>query len=273
VIDANQAARALIDGEAPIGRPLASWPRLGAALEQHRASGRTSRVIELAEPRAFYVVQQRPLGAPERPIGTLVQLHDVTERELAHHDAVRALAAREVELDRATALQSLLREQAMRDPLTALLNRRALHERYAQEERLGPHRSLVLALLDVDHFKRINDNHGHAVGDAVLRDLAAALRSGLRAGDALFRIGGEEFALLLPETTTATALERVEALRELVASWRLGGLNETVTFSAGLAESQVSRCSLEALLAAADKALYRAKQSGRDRVEAALAAD
>lgn len=273
VVDANQAARALIDGEAPIGRPLAHWPQLGAALEQHLASDRASRVIELAEPRAFFVVQQRPLGAPERPIGTLVQLHDVTERELAHHDAVRALAAREVELDRATALQSLLREQAMRDPLTGLLNRRALQERYAQEQHLGPQRSLVLALLDVDHFKRINDNHGHAVGDTVLRDFAAALRSGLRAGDALFRIGGEEFALLLPETNTDTALERVESLRELVASWRLGGLHENVTFSAGLAESQVSRSSLESLLAAADKALYRAKQSGRDRIEAALAVD
>jgi diguanylate cyclase (GGDEF)-like protein len=273
VIDANQAARALHDGEAPIGRPLTQWPRLGAVLEQHLASSRSSRVVELAEPRAFYVVQQRPLGAPERPIGTLVQLHDVTERELAHHDAVRALAAREVELDRATALQSLLREQAMRDPLTGLLNRRALHERHAQELHLGPRRPLVLALLDVDHFKRINDNHGHALGDTVLRDFAAALRSGLRASDALFRVGGEEFALLLPETTVATALERVESLRELVASWRLGGSSENVTFSAGLAESQDSRSSLESLLAAADKALYRAKQSGRDRIEAARTAD
>lgn len=277
VIDANQAARALIDGEAPVGRLLAQWPRLGAALEQHQASGRESGVIELAEPRAFYVVQRRRLGQPDRPIGTLVQLHDVTERELAHHDAVRTLAAREGELDRATALQTLLREQALRDPLTGLLNRRALHERYAQEERFDPQRALVLVLLDVDHFKRINDNHGHATGDAVLRDFAAAMRSGLRASDAVFRVGGEEFALLLPETTTAKALQRVESLRERVANWRLGGLHESVTFSAGVAESQVSpqgsRADLESLLAAADKALYRAKQSGRDRVETALAAD
>jgi diguanylate cyclase (GGDEF)-like protein len=161
----------------------------------------------------------------------------------------------------------------MRDPLTGLLNRRALQERWTQEARLGPPRGLALVLLDLDRFKDINDTHGHAVGDAVLRDLAAALRSGLRASDALFRVGGEEFALLMPEATVATATERVQALRDLVASWRLGGLQEPVTFSAGVAEAQPTRETLESLFAAADKALYRAKNGGRDRIEVALAED
>jgi diguanylate cyclase (GGDEF)-like protein len=270
-MDANRAARQLVASAAPLGQPLSAWPRLGAVLARHPAPA--GAVLELAGPRAFYEVQRRDLGASGRPIGTLLQLHDVTERELAHHDAVRALAARDVELGRATALQALLREQAMHDPLTGLLNRRALDERWTQEARLGPPRALALVLLDLDRFKDINDTHGHTVGDAVLRDFAAALRSGLRAGDALFRVGGEEFALLMPESSRAIATERVEALRELVASWRLGGLQEPVTFSAGIAEAQPTRVTLDAMLAAADKALYRAKHAGRDRIEVALVED
>jgi len=273
VIDANRAAQRLVGAVARFGEPLAAWPRLGAALELHQAAGADRAPLELAEPHAIYEVQRRELGAPDRPIGALLQLHDITERERAHTQAMRTLAARELELDHATALQVLLREQAMHDPLTGLLNRRALQERYAQEVRLGRSRTLALVLLDLDHFKQINDTHGHPVGDAVLRDFAAALRSGLRAGDALFRIGGEEFALLMAQASIATATQRVDDLRDLLARWRLGGLEEAVTFSAGVAASQPARSSLESLLAAADRALYRAKQSGRDRIEVAMAED
>ncbi len=273
VVDANSAAQQLIAVPAPIGLPLASWQRLGAGFARLPTPVPEGTVLELADPRAFFEVQQRDIGTRGRRLGTLLQLHDVTDRELAHHEAVRNLAAREVELGRATALQALLREQAMHDPLTGLLNRRALDERWNQEARLGPPRDLTLVLLDIDHFKDINDTFGHAVGDTVLREFGAALRSGLRASDALFRVGGEEFALLMAGAGAAVATERVEALRDLVSRWRLGGLTDPVTFSAGVAEAQPTRATLESLLAAADKALYRAKNAGRDRIEVALVED
>jgi diguanylate cyclase (GGDEF)-like protein len=127
----------------------------------------------------------------------------------------------------------------------------------------------VLVLIDIDHFKRVNDTHGHSAGDAVLRDLAAALRSGLRASDTLFRLGGEEFGLLMMDTDGDTAVRRTDMLREIVTQWRLGGLPEPITFSAGVAESSEEQRSLQALLDAADAALYEAKRNGRNRTERA----
>jgi diguanylate cyclase (GGDEF)-like protein len=204
----------------------------------------------------------------------LVQLHDVTAHHEAQAEAVRALAARDLELGKATALQALLREQAMHDPLTGLLNRRALDERFAQVAAVdGPAAppSLVLVLIDLDHFKRVNDTHGHPAGDAVLRDLAAALRSGLRASDTLFRLGGEEFGLLMTDTDADTAVRRTETLREIVARWRLGGLAEPITFSAGVATGRVGAQTLRGLMDAADAALYAAKRNGRNRTETSAA--
>ncbi len=263
VTEANAAALRLQPAP-PLDRPLPDWPRFGAALAATRDEA--VALLELADPPAWYELQRRELRLHGRQVGALLQLHDVSERHLAHTETQRTLAAREADLDKATALQALLREQAMHDPLTGLLNRRALAERHGHET-AAPDAPLSLVLLDLDHFKRINDSHGHATGDAVLRDFAAALRSGLRAGDTLFRVGGEEFALLLPGATPAQATARVQALREIVARWRLAQLPEPVTFSAGIAGHGPATATLEALLAAADDALYAAKRGGRNRTE------
>ncbi len=263
IAEANAASLRLVPPPA-LDQPLASWPRFGAALGAHR--GEAVALLELADPPAWVELQRRELRVKGRLIGALLQLHDVSERHRAHTETQRTLAAREADLDKATALQALLREQAMHDALTGLLNRRALAERHGHET-ATPDAPLSLVLLDLDHFKRINDSHGHATGDAVLRDFAAALRSGLRAGDALFRVGGEEFALLLPGATPAQAAARVQALREIVARWRLAQLPEPVTFSAGVAAHGPATATLEALLAAADDALYAAKRGGRNRTE------
>jgi diguanylate cyclase (GGDEF)-like protein len=298
VVEANPAALALAAATAPaaaLGQPLLNWPRVGPPLVAHlqllqaqalqaqriqaQASGahalqtaqtqhtmptESPTVLELPHPPAWFEVQQHRLVSNRETVGLLVQLHDVSSRHRAHARVVRELAERDVELGKATALQALLREQAMHDPLTGLLNRRALTEHHANQSN-DTSAAHVLVLMDLDHFKRVNDEHGHPAGDAVLRDFAAALRSGLRANDALFRIGGEEFVLLMPAVTPDFAAQRVRALREIVARWHLGALPGAVTFSAGVAAGNPATTALEVTLAAADAALYRAKREGRNR--------
>ena len=267
VVEANRAA-GRIEGRDPLlNVPLSDWPRLGPALLRHLHQERPDALLQLAGPPAWYEVQQRVLGDRDQPIGALVQLHDVTQRHQAHAEAVRSLAEREVQLGEAHAEQAQWREQALRDPLTGLLNRRALEERHAQEARAAAAEGtpLALVLLDLDHFKRINDTHGHAAGDTVLRDVATVLRQGLRSNDALFRIGGEEFALLIPGASAALAARRVDSLRTALAATALGGLPEGLTFSAGVAGVGPQTASLQALLHAADQALYQAKRDGRNR--------
>ncbi|HSW27771.1 MAG TPA: GGDEF domain-containing protein [Burkholderiaceae bacterium] len=178
------------------------------------------------------------------------------------------LAAQKNELSEALALN---RELATRDALTGLLNRRAMVELLAREHpRIvrgqGP---LAVALLDIDWFKRINDNHGHGAGDEVLRRFAAALTNQLRAADALARWGGEEFLLLMPGTRLDDARVVLERLRNGVAAGDgFDGIapGVRVTFSAGLVEVAEGE-SQDAAIDRADRALYRAKQAGRDRVE------
>ena len=261
IVQANQAARRLHPAPT-MGQLLQTWPRFGSGLAALQSGG--SRLVEVSAPAAWYQAQQRSIGPPESPIGALLQLHDVSEHHQAHARTMRTLADRELALDKATSLQALLREQAMHDPLTGLLNRRALVERHGFETRSAD-AAPTLVLLDLDHFKRVNDSHGHLAGDAVLRDFGAALRSGLRAEDALFRIGGEEFVVLMSTATPEQAAARVQELREIISHWRLGQLAEALTFSAGVAAHGPNTPTLEALLAAADGALYQAKGSGRNR--------
>jgi len=156
-----------------------------------------------------------------------------------------------------------LTELAQRDALTGLANRRAweLALPLALDHARRDGSSLVLAVLDLDHFKRYNDEYGHQAGDRLLKQAAAAWAGGLRRGDLLARYGGEEFALLLPDGESAHAVELLDRLRPLTPSGQ--------TFSAGIAVWDGQESS-DALFARADAALYEAKGAGRNR--AALAA-
>jgi diguanylate cyclase (GGDEF)-like protein len=164
-----------------------------------------------------------------------------------------------------------IRTLATTDDLTRVANRRHMGEVLEAEERraIAPARSAAatcIALLDIDHFKQINDRHGHAAGDAVLRSFAQTLRAGLRGGDVLARWGGEEFLLMLPETELAAAGALLERLRQDVAAMALPGLaGVKVTFSAGLSMRAGAEPFADTI-GRADKALYRAKSAGRDRV-------
>lgn len=163
-----------------------------------------------------------------------------------------------------------LRQLATHDQLTGLLNRREF-DRILQEEEPRAMRfghALALVIVDVDHFKAINDTHGHPIGDAVLREIAQRLAATVRSVDRVVRIGGEEFGLILVESDRAAALHVAQracaAVRETPV--RVGdALALPVTVSAGAAALPQDARTLAALIAAADKAVYAAKAAGRDR--------
>jgi len=163
------------------------------------------------------------------------------------------------------------RNDAVIDQLTGMLNRKALavrtNELSLQSEVTGEPVGLIVC--DLDHFKRINDGHGHAVGDAVLRETAYLLRKQLRAFDLAYRLGGEEFLILLPGSDVEHTALLAERLREGIGGETLAeGI--TVTMSLGVAAStRGTRFEYEAVFAEADAALYQAKRAGRDRVERA----
>jgi diguanylate cyclase (GGDEF)-like protein len=165
-----------------------------------------------------------------------------------------------------------IRQLATRDELTGLVNRRHMQELLESERQRSLRRGLPLciALIDVDHFKRINDAHGHAVGDAVLRALASRGQAQLRGSDVLARWGGEEFVVMLPDTQLATASAGVDRLRERLAESVLcdAAPELRVSFSAGIAQL-IGDEPIARTLERADRALYAAKAQGRNRVETA----
>ncbi|MHC8303533.1 GGDEF domain-containing protein [Pseudomonas sp. PB3P13] len=162
------------------------------------------------------------------------------------------------------------RQKALIDPLTGLPNRAAWGERLEQEiSQWQQHgNTLLLAILDLDHFKRINDNYGHLAGDKVLKIIASVLRKRLRATDFIARFGGEEFVLLLPATVPATGVKLLENLRASIEAcpFHFKGEPVTITLSMGLTAFKPGEHS-DVVLKRADQALYRAKHAGRNRVE------
>ena len=159
---------------------------------------------------------------------------------------------------------------ARTDAKTGLLNAGAWQREAAVEvTRARAQSPLALAIADIDHFKAVNDTHGHLAGDAVLAAVSAAMRDLLRDCDLCGRFGGEEFALLLPRTTAAQALEITERIRQGISQLAIprdGTSAIRVTISVGVAVPSQARRTLDDLLAAADHALYQAKGWGRDRV-------
>lgn len=184
------------------------------------------------------------------------------------HEKALARSAEDLarEVDQLRESLAHLEEIASHDRLTGAWNRRRFEEASAAEMGLARRRRspLSLLLLDLDHFKRINDTYGHPAGDAVLAGAAAAFRSALRASDSLFRWGGEEFIVLAPATALDGAVRLAERVRTSLEATPFPSA-EPMTLSAGVAEYLADE-PLEAWLARADGALYRAKAEGRNRV-------
>lgn len=176
-----------------------------------------------------------------------------------------------IQLERVHSLQETLRQEAIHDSLTSLFNRRFLDESLplllARLKR--DHSPVTILMLDIDHFKDVNDSYGHQVGDAVLQALGNALKTSVRAGDIVCRYGGEEFILVLPGMRAEDGRMQAEKLRMMIASLTVSGRDQSVsvTISIGGSVFPHDGTSSDELIAVADRALYRAKQNGRNRVE------
>lgn len=169
-------------------------------------------------------------------------------------------------------LREALHEQAIRDPLTGLFNRRYLNETLPRELQLiiRENRQLCVAMLDLDFFKRFNDNYGHEAGDEVLRYIGTLLRNRFRGSDIACRFGGEEFVVVLLDSELPKVVERLQQIREEVKKAALTYHDRTlppITVSIGVAKAPEHGMTAEDLIHAADIALYAAKQAGRDRLE------
>jgi diguanylate cyclase (GGDEF)-like protein/PAS domain S-box-containing protein len=265
VVDANAALGRVVGAPARglVGRPLAELVhgedlallRIGFAQLRHGVSGELSTEVRLraagaapvavAVHAALLTARGTRVGAPR----LLVQVLDITERKR---------------------VEAQLKHLAEHDPLTGLLNRRRfeaeLSRHVAQAQRYGAEGAVIV--LDVDHFKRVNDTCGHGAGDRMIARVAEALRARLRGTDLIARLGGDEFAILLPKADRAGA-ETVAA--SLVATIRARAddgadpLAPPVTISVGVAMVGASpACGPDELVSAADLAMYAAKQAGRD---------
>lgn len=174
--------------------------------------------------------------------------------------------------------QRRLLEMATTDDLTGVANRRYFYERFEQEVARAKryHHPLSCLILDLDNFKKVNDNYGHLAGDQVLREIAGIIRDNCRTSDLPARFGGEEFIVLLPETDLSGAASFAERLRQLIASREIplkNGYKMVVTASLGVASLTPAELgaldSGEKLIQLADDALYQAKRGGKNRVVAA----
>lgn len=223
-------------------------------------SGRGRRLVEdLGSTNGTYVNDEMlEHGAEEIQSGDLVRVGDVIFKYLAGQNIE---AAYHEEIYRMT----------ISDGLTGIANLRAFEEflerEFARSKRYQ--RELSVLMLDIDHFKEINDTYGHLTGDYVLRDLGELLHRRMRREELVARYGGEEFALVLPETDAEGARRYAETLRHMIEhhDFRFEGRTLTVTASFGVGTFELSMSEPRELVAAADRHLYRAKQVGRNRVE------
>jgi diguanylate cyclase (GGDEF)-like protein len=212
-----------------------------------------------------------PLTVQGRIIGCLTS---EAEESGAFHDAnIRFASALANEASAALENARLFREVerlALTDPLTGLRNRRGFIEdaRRNIDMTIRHKHPLSVLMLDIDHFKGVNDAHGHAMGDKVLAGIALVCRKHMRATDLLARFGGEEFCFLLPETTAENARVLAERLRVAISEVRFedGAQSFSITVSIGISGCTGAKDALENLFARSDEALYQAKNSGRNRV-------
>lgn len=206
-------------------------------------------------------------------------LKDTVMDTLRMRESVATVQARlqssQSEIDELRQELARVKEESLVDSLTGLLNRRAFDLRIGElhDGSDGQPSTFSLVVVDIDHFKRINDGYGHLFGDRVIRAVGSALKAGVKGKDFVARYGGEEFAILLPATELKGAWAVAEGVRRLVAASRIRRLNNdevvgNITVSAGVATHRAGE-PIQSVFERADAALYRAKNGGRNRVETA----
>lgn len=196
---------------------------------------------------------------------------DITARRNAEVALKRTNESLELQLAENRRLQQQLQEEAIRDPLTNLFNRRYLLESLNRELSRAQrgHYPVTLMMVDLDHFKQLNDEHGHAAGDQVLVEFSRLLSHGMRKEDVVCRWGGEEFLIMMPGLSMADAHQRMTEWRRKNSPMELtlGNLQLVVRFSSGLATAPEHGCNPDDLINSTDEALYLAKKGGRDQLQ------
>ena len=282
VLDANET---IIDANAVaqkwLGKPLEQilgrdpievfreWPQLLQRfffMEYHREE------VELpTDPiRTFEVISTPILNESGNLEGRIILAYDITDRKKLEVALTSTNHELQIQLEENERLRVQLQEQAIRDPLTGVFNRRYLAEALDRETARATRENtpFSLIILDVDHFKKVNDTYGHKCGDLVLKSLASFLVENTRRSDIVCRYGGEEFVILMPDAAVDDARDRAELFRQNfeALSHPCDDKQIRVTFSAGAASFPIHAGSSESLLVAADEALYRSKAEGRNRV-------
>ena len=203
----------------------------------------------------------------------ILTFHDISEQKEAERIILGANQKLREQLEKIQALQNQLREEAIRDHLTGLYNRRYLHEVLLQylEPARRRSRTISFALLDIDHFKQVNDTYGHDIGDEALVSFSKFLVENTRRDDTVCRFGGEEFLIVFADTNKDDAVKRVESWLKGLADYQL---SQTITevqvsFSCGIVSFPEDGENMDTLFKKADDRLYQAKEAGRNQIVAA----
>ncbi len=275
IADINPAMKEFVPDEpgSLIGRNIADVMHHWVDGIEYLLSGMETRteIRSIQKPTRYFDLRVTPLRDENRALnGHLIVFRDVTNRKDSERNLRRAMDRLQSQLIEIGLLQSKLREQAIRDALTNVFNRRYLEETLEREisraEREGYPVSVVM--MDLDHFKDINDTYGHEAGDMVLKSLADAVVRQSRHGDFVCRYGGEEFVLVMPNVDLETAAVRAGELHATINAMTVsyGVFSLTATISMGVAAYPNHGSAKEEILRAADRALYSAKHGGRNRV-------
>jgi len=276
LVDMNPAAQRLLGlSTGQIGRhardALSEWPQVVERIARKEESHLEMQLT--ADPFCYVDIRTSPLRENEERTGCLVVVRDISVRRRAETALQEANRHLQEQVEQINALQREMREQAIRDALTGLFNRRYLDEMVprllARATRDGTRVSSIM--LDIDHFKRVNDRRGHRAGDELLSRLGRLLSERTRTVDIACRHGGEEFVIILPDTSMDVARQRAEELRRAfrAAAADQASSDEPITLSAGIGVFPRHGGSQDELLHAADRALYAAKAAGRNCVRTA----
>jgi diguanylate cyclase (GGDEF)-like protein len=276
IIDINPSARKMIKGgdAVKLGDPLASvLPELCPTQDDLKKRSNT-QILSLqksTEVNRFVDVRMTLISGYKTGTNcSLLILRDITKRKNIEDSLNKANQELEKRINEIQILQTQLKEESIRDPLTRLYNRRymedALQREFAHATRDGYPVSIIMA--DIDHFKKVNDTHGHSAGDEVLEQLSQLFMANFRAEDIVCRYGGEEFLIVMPETSAETAFMRIDGIRKVLESipLKLSGAEVQITLSAGIAVYPAEGSTIEQIVQKADQAMYQAKKEGRNRV-------
>ena len=273
IADTNRAAERLahVTAKQVRGKEAAAilgrFQGVATSFHSHGDEGRSVQVPVSVDGDVRYIdfsVRSLAVGLGN-PDAHLVTLHDVTDlKRLKELNDELEASLREINV-----LKEQLQEQAIRDPLTTLYNRRFLDDSLVREIARAQRSAVPVAflMLDIDHFKQVNDTYSHAAGDATLRAVSQVLLAGARAGDTVARYGGEEFVVVMPDSCRADAFGRAEQIRTRIGETivHFGTTTFSVHVSIGVAEFPSDGTTAAEAIAAADRAMYRGKESGRNK--------